>query len=70
MKILDELLDNFLSIGVPGCALSISYKGEVVYTGYRGVARIRRWKTVDENTIYQNLLNSKNITAVAVNEVI
>ena len=66
MKILDELLDNFLSIGVPGCALSISYKGEVVYTGYRGVARIEDGKTVDENTICQIYSNSKNITAVAV----
>ena len=70
MKILDELLDNFLSIGVPGCALSISYKGEVVYTGYRGVARIEDGKTVDENTIYQIYSNSKEYYRSSSNEVI
>ena len=63
---LDQLLEHFISVGVPGCALVVSYKGKIVYTGYRGLARTEDKKAIDENTIYQIYSNTKNITAVAV----
>jgi len=63
---LDRLLERCVEEGVPGCALAISYRGEKIYTGYRGVARLEDGKPVDENTVYQIYSNTKNITAAAV----
>lgn len=65
-KKLDRLLERFVEEGVPGCALSVSYRGETVYTGYIGVARLEDGKRIDENTVYQIYSNTKNITATAV----
>lgn len=63
---LDNLLENFVQAGVPGCGLAVSYKGEIVYTGYRGLANIEEGRRVDENTIYRIASCTKNITATAV----
>ena len=65
-KRLDSLLDNFISAGVPGCSLAVSLKGEVIYTGYRGFARVEERKEVDKDTIFLLYSNTKNITTTAV----
>ncbi len=65
-KKLDRLLERFVEEGVPGCALAVSYRGETVYTGYSGMARLEDGKQFDENTIFQIYSNTKNITATAV----
>lgn len=31
---LDQLLYHFISVGVPGRALAVSYKGKIIYTSY------------------------------------
>ena len=65
-KKLDRLLERFVEEGVPGCALAVSYRGETVYTGYSGMARLEDGKQFDENTIFQIYSNTKNLTATAV----
>lgn len=65
-KKLDHLLDQFVEKGVPGCGLAVSYKGETIYTGYRGMSRLEDQKAFDENTILQIYSCTKNITAAAV----
>lgn len=63
---IDALLEQFISVGIPGCALAVSYKGKIIYQGYRGLARIEDGKEVDQNTVYQLFSNSKCVTATAV----
>ena len=65
LKKLDSLMDNFIEKGVPGCALSVSQKGKVVFTGYKGYADVENKKLIDENTIYRMFSNTKNVTVVA-----
>ena len=62
---LDSLLDSFLSAGVPGCALAVSYKGKVAYTGYRGYASVEDGRPVDADTVYQLASCTKVICAAA-----
>ena len=62
---LESLLEHFIDIGVPGCALSVSHKGEVVFNGYKGMADIEEKRPVDENTVYRMYSNTKNVTIVA-----
>ena len=63
---LDKLLENFVAAGVPGCGLAVSYKGKIVYTGYRGLANMETQKKIDEDTVYKVFSCSKLITATAV----
>ena len=63
---LDNLLKNFVDAGVPGCGLSVSYKGKIVYTGYHGLARLEDQLKADENTVYKVASCSKLITSTAV----
>ncbi len=63
---LDQLLDQFIAQGVPGCALSVTLHGKTVYTGYRGVARVEDGRRIDGTTLYQILSNTKNVTTTAV----
>lgn len=63
---LDNLLDNFVAAGVPGCGLTVCYKGKNVYTGYRGMARLEDQKKVDENTVYKVASISKLVTSTAI----
>lgn len=63
---LDALLDSFIDAGVPGCGLSVSYKGKTMYTGYRGFADIESSQKIDKNTLYRIASCTKNITATAV----
>lgn len=65
-KRLDDLLNLFIDVGVPGCALAVSYGGETIYEGYRGFARLEDQNKIDTNTVYRIFSNSKNITATAV----
>ena len=65
-KKLDRLLEQFVEEGVPGCGLAVSYKGEIVYTGYRGLSRLEDKKEFDRNTLLQIYSNTKDVTAVAV----
>ena len=62
---LDSLMEQFIDSGVPGCALSVSYKGEVVFEAYKGYASIEQKKAIDENTLYRMFSNTKSITVVA-----
>ena len=66
MQKLDQLLDQFISAGVPGCGLAVSYKGEIVYTGYRGKADLEQGTEIDEQTVYRIASCTKIVTAVAV----
>ena len=63
---LDRLLQSFVDAGVPGCALAVSYRGEIVYTGYCGFANVEERRKTDENTLYRIASCTKNITATAV----
>jgi len=63
---LDQLLDQFIEMGVPGCALEVTLHGKPVYTGYRGYARLEDRKPIDSSTIYQIFSNTKNVTTTAV----
>lgn len=63
---LDSMLDEFISRGVPGCALSVSLHGKTVYTGYRGFASKENDVKTGKNTIYSLYSNTKNITTTAV----
>lgn len=63
---LNQLLQNFISAGIPGCGLAVSYKGKIVYTGYCGIAQIDNRKKVDENTVYRIMSCTKNFTATAI----
>lgn len=62
---IDRLLEHFVEKGVPGCSLGISYKGEVIYRGWAGYARIEDGKKVDKDTVFQIYSNTKNIATVA-----
>ena len=63
---LNQLLENFVAAGIPGCALAVSYKGRIVYTGYRGMARLEDGRNVNEDTVYRLMSCTKCVTAVAV----
>ena len=62
---IDSLLEHFVERGVPGCSLGISYKGEVIYRGWAGNARLEDGEKVNKDTVFQLYSNSKNITTVA-----
>ena len=65
-KKIDRLLNRFIEEGVPGCGLAISYQGEIIYTGYKGMARLEDQKVFDRNTVLQIYSNTKNVTATAI----
>ena len=62
---LDNLLERLVAAGVPGCALAVSYRGRIVYTGYCGMADLEKEKPIDENTVYRIASCTKNLTATA-----
>lgn len=62
---LDNLLDHFVERGIPGCALAVSYKGEIVYKGYSGLARIEEDRPIDSTTIYKLASCTKTMTSTA-----
>ena len=62
---LENLLDSFVAAGVPGCALAVSYKGKVVYSGYRGFENAEEKRPVDADTVYQLASCTKVICAAA-----
>ena len=64
-KRLDQLLHDFVEAGIPGCALSVVYKGENVYTGFSGMARVEEKKVIDANTVYKLASCTKPMTAAA-----
>lgn len=65
-KRLDDLLKIFVDSGIPGCALAVNYRGQRVYEGYCGMARLEDRTKIAKDTIYRIYSNTKNITATAV----
>ena len=62
---LNRLLEQFIDNGVPGCGLSVCYKGQIIYSDYRGLAIVEENKKIDENTVYQIASCTKLMTAAA-----
>ncbi len=62
---LDFLLEHLVDAGIPGCGLSVVYKGKVVYTGYAGLARIEENKKIDTDTVYKLASCTKPMTVAA-----
>lgn len=63
---LDQLLNRLVVAGVPGCALSVGYKGRIVYSGCSGYANVEERKPMTENTVLRLASLTKVITATAV----
>lgn len=63
---LDRLLETFVEEGIPGCALAVVYQGKVVYTGYRGFARIEEGRQISEDTVYKLASCTKTMTSTAI----
>ena len=62
---LDALLGQFVKAGIPGCGLSVSYRGRIVYTGYCGLADRENGIPIDEDTVYTVASCTKTLTATA-----
>jgi CubicO group peptidase (beta-lactamase class C family) len=64
-KHLDALLEHFIEIGPPGCALLVSRGGDTVYESYLGLADAEKAVPVREDTLFRMYSNTKLITVTA-----
>jgi len=62
---LDQLLEDFVLAGVPGCALTVLHHGKELYTGYRGKADLQTQTDISADTVYRVASCTKVVTAVA-----
>jgi len=56
---LDNLLQDFVDNGLPGCTLHVMQHGETVYEGYFGYADIESGKKVDDRSLFRQASMSK-----------
>lgn len=60
------LLNHFVEdMKIPGCALEITHKGDVVFEHYAGLADVETKRPIDKNTVYRIYSDTKVVTAVA-----
>ncbi len=60
-----DLLKHFVEIGPPGCALTISHKGKVVFEHYEGLADRENGIPITPNTVYRMYSCTKPLTVAA-----
>jgi CubicO group peptidase (beta-lactamase class C family) len=60
-----NVLDEAIEVGAPGCSAAVGVKGKVVWTGVRGVADMSTGSTITPSTVFDIASVSKQFTATA-----
>jgi CubicO group peptidase (beta-lactamase class C family) len=60
-----NVLDDAIEVGAPGCSAAVGVKGKVVWTGVRGVADISTGSAITTQTVFDIASVSKQFTATA-----
>jgi len=60
-----RVLDDVIEAGAPGCSAAVGVKGQVVWTGVRGVADISTGNPITAHTVFDIASVSKQFTATA-----
>jgi CubicO group peptidase (beta-lactamase class C family) len=60
-----NVLDSVIEGGAPGCSAAVGVKGEVVWTGVRGVADLSTGSAITTQTVFDIASVSKQFTATA-----
>ena len=60
-----RVLDDVIEAGAPGCSAAVGIKGQVVWTGVRGVADISTGNPITAHTVFDIASVSKQFTATA-----
>jgi len=60
-----RVLDDAIDARAPGCSAAVGVKGEVVWTGVRGIANIAADKPITADTVFEIASVSKQFTASA-----
>src|SRR5215472_8508802 len=58
-----NVLNEAIEAGAPGCSAAVGVKGKVVWTGVRGVADMSTGKTITTQTVFDIASVSKQFTA-------
>ncbi len=58
-KALDNLLDDFIRRGLPGCGLQICKNGETIYENYAGYSDIEKNIPVTDKSLFRQASMSK-----------
>lgn len=60
-----SLLKHFVSVGPPGCGLTVSQEGKMIFEHYEGLADRENNRPMDKNTVYRVFSCTKPITIAA-----
>jgi CubicO group peptidase (beta-lactamase class C family) len=60
-----NVLDDAIDVGVPGCSAAVGVKGKVVWTGVRGIADMSTRSAITTQTVFDIASVSKQFTATA-----
>jgi CubicO group peptidase (beta-lactamase class C family) len=60
-----RVLDDAIEAGAPGCSAAVGVRGQVVWTGVRGVADTSTGNPITTNTVFEIASVSKQFTATA-----
>jgi CubicO group peptidase (beta-lactamase class C family) len=60
-----NVLDDSIEVGAPGCSAAVGVKGKVVWTGVRGVADMSAGTAITTQTVFDIASVSKQFTATA-----
>ena len=61
----NQLLQDFVARGLPGCALAVAREGRILYQGYHGMASIEAQRPIAEDTVYRLYSMTKIIVCTA-----
>ena len=60
-----NVLNDAIEVGAPGCSAAVGVKGKVVWTGVRGVADTSTGNAITAQTVFDIASVSKQFTATA-----